>query len=107
MASQFFSVLRLVTEMCLTLCDPMDSSLPGSSVHGFLQARILEWVAISFSQRSSLLRDQTRILGKQREETGNHEPGALRSQENEGFTKNSHKHLIPWSDQVQPGMKCP
>ena len=32
-----------------TLCDPMDSSLPGSTVHGIFQARILEWVAISFS----------------------------------------------------------
>ena len=48
-------------------CDPMDSSPPGSPVHGFLQARILEWVAISFSGRSSLLRDQTRIIGEQRE----------------------------------------
>ena len=36
-------------------------SLPGSSVHGILQARILEWVAISFSRGSSKLRDQTRI----------------------------------------------
>ena len=36
-------------QLCLTLCDPMDSSPPGSSVHGILQARILEWVAISFS----------------------------------------------------------
>ena len=36
-------------QSCLTLCDPMDSSPPGSSVHGILQARILEWVAISFS----------------------------------------------------------
>ena len=35
------------------LCDSMDCSLPGSSVHGILQARILEWVAISFSRRSS------------------------------------------------------
>ena len=35
----------LVTQLCLTLCDPMDSSLPGSSTHGILQARILEWVA--------------------------------------------------------------
>ena len=34
---------------CLTLCDPIDSSLPGSPVSGILQARILEWVAISFS----------------------------------------------------------
>ena len=36
-------------ESCLTLCDSMDSSPPGSSVHRILQARILEWVAISFS----------------------------------------------------------
>ena len=34
---------------CLTLCDPMDYNLPGSTVHGISQARILEWVAISFS----------------------------------------------------------
>ena len=39
-----------VTQSCLTLCDPMGYSLPGSSVHGILQARILEWVAISFSK---------------------------------------------------------
>ena len=37
----------LVTQLCLTLCDPMDCSPPGFSVHGILQARILEWVAIS------------------------------------------------------------
>ena len=36
-------------QLCPTLCDPMDCSLPGSSVHGILQARILEWLAISFS----------------------------------------------------------
>ena len=36
-------------QSCLTLCDPIDFSLPGSSVHGILQARILGWVAISFS----------------------------------------------------------
>ena len=39
-----------VAESCLTLCDIMDCSLPGSSVHGVLQARILEWVAIPFSR---------------------------------------------------------
>ena len=50
----------LVTQLCLTLCYPMDYSLPGSSVHGFLQARILEWVAIPLS-RSSLPRDQTQV----------------------------------------------
>ena len=36
-------------QSCLTLCDPMDFSLPGSSVHGIFQARVLEWVAIAFS----------------------------------------------------------
>ena len=39
----------LITQSCPTLCDPKDCSPPGSSVHGILQARILEWVAISFS----------------------------------------------------------
>ena len=48
-----------VTESSLTLCDPMDCSWSGSSVHGILQARILEWVAISFSRGSSQPRDQT------------------------------------------------
>ena len=43
----------LVAQLCLTLCGPMDCSLPGSSVHGILQARILEWVAIPFSRASS------------------------------------------------------
>ena len=38
---------------CFSLCDPLDYSPPGSSVHGILQARILEWVAISFSRESS------------------------------------------------------
>ena len=47
------SVKVLVTQSCLTLCDPMDYSLPGSSAHGILQARILEWVAIPFSRGSS------------------------------------------------------
>ena len=42
----------LVTQSCPTLGDPMDCSLPGSSVHGILQARILEWVAISFAKES-------------------------------------------------------
>ena len=51
----------LFAQSCPTLCDPMDCSLPGSSVHGILQARILEWVAISFSRGSSQPRDQTRV----------------------------------------------
>ena len=43
-------LLCLVAQLSLTLCDPMDCTLPGSSVHGISQARILEWVAISFSR---------------------------------------------------------
>ena len=39
-----------VTQSCLTLCDPLDCSLPGSFVHGSFQARVLEWVAIAFSR---------------------------------------------------------
>ena len=57
----------LVAQSCLTLCDPMDCSLPGSSVHGILLARIIEWFVISFSRESSQPRDRTpvsRILGK-------------------------------------------
>ena len=39
-----------VAQSCLALSDPMDCSLPGSSVHGIFQARVLEWVAIAFSE---------------------------------------------------------
>ena len=49
----------LVAQSCLTFCDPMDCSLPGSSIRGIFQTRILEWVAISFSRRSSWPRDWT------------------------------------------------
>ena len=48
-------------QSCLTLCDLMDCSLPGSSVHGISQARILEWVAISSSRGSSQPRDRTQL----------------------------------------------
>ena len=57
----------LVTQSCLTVCDPMDCSPPGSSVHRILQARILEWVAIFFSRGSFQPRNQTHIscIGRQ------------------------------------------
>ena len=48
-----------VAQSCLTPCDPMDYSLPCSSIHGIFQARVLEWVAISFSRGSSWPRDRT------------------------------------------------
>ena len=50
-----------VAHLYPTLCNPMDCSLPGSSVHRIFQARILEWVAISFSRRSSQPRDWTLV----------------------------------------------
>ena len=50
-----------VTRSCPSLCDPMNCSLPGSSLHGIFQAIVLESIAISFSSRSSQLRDQTQV----------------------------------------------
>ena len=48
-----------VTQLCPTLCNPMDCNPPGSSVHGILQTGILKWIAISFSKGSSRPRDRT------------------------------------------------
>ena len=50
-----------VAQLCPILCDPVDCSLPGSSIQGIPQARILEWVAISFSRGSSQPRDRTQV----------------------------------------------
>ena len=58
---ELWKVKMLVTQLCSTLCDPMDCSPPGSSVRGILQARILEWVAIPFFRGSSQPRDQSRV----------------------------------------------
>ena len=54
------AVLCLVTQSCPTLCNPMDCSPPGSSVHGILQARILEYIAVPSSRRSSQPRGKPR-----------------------------------------------
>ena len=51
----------LSLQSCPILCDPMDYSLPGSSVHGILWVRILEWVAMTFSSRSSQPSDRTHV----------------------------------------------
>ena len=50
-----------VAQLCLTLCNPMDCSLPGSSVHRIFQAIVLEWIVISFSRGSSQLRDRIQV----------------------------------------------
>ena len=55
------AVLCLVTQSCLTVCNPMDCSPPGSSVHGILQARILEGVAMPSSRGSSRPRNRTKV----------------------------------------------
>ena len=70
-----YAVLCLVTQLCLTLRDPMDCSLPGSSVHGILQARTLEWVAFPFSSGSSQHRDQTQVSALQADYLPSELPG--------------------------------
>ena len=55
------TILTVVAKPCPILCDPMDCNLPDSSVHGIFQARVLEWIAISFSRGSSQPRDRTRV----------------------------------------------
>ena len=69
MLSKFFSFyyyryvpcVSSVAQLCLTLWEPMDCSLPGSSVHGISQAKILEWVAIACSRVSSWPKDRTHV----------------------------------------------
>ena len=59
---RYISVKRSeVAQLCLTLCNPMDYSLPGSSFQGIFQAIVLEWGAISFSRGSSRPRDRTQV----------------------------------------------
>jgi len=53
---------REVAQSCLTLSDPMDHSLPDSSVHGIFQARVLEWGAIAFSGQPNSLANQNYLL---------------------------------------------
>ena len=57
-ATDTHTLLVLIAQSCLSLCDPMDCSPPGSSVHGMSQAGILQWLAISFSRASSWARDR-------------------------------------------------
>ena len=60
--SPWVLVWVLDAQLCPTLCNPMDWSPPGSSVHGILQGRILEWVAISFSRGSPQPKDRTQVF---------------------------------------------
>ena len=60
-STYWLSLFSEVTQSCPTLCNSMDCSLPGFSVHGILQARILEWVTISFFRGSSRPRDRNQV----------------------------------------------
>ena len=71
-------VCVLVIQACLTLWDPMECSPSGSSVHGILQARIQEWVAISFSKGSSWPRIEPRPSALQEDSFPSEPPGKLR-----------------------------
>ena len=64
-----------VAQSCLTLCDPVDCSLPGSSIHGIFQAWVLEWVAIYFSRESFQLRDWTQVPTMQADALPSEPPG--------------------------------
>ena len=57
-------------QLCPTLWDPMDSSLPGSSVHGIFQARVLEWAAISFSVWMTISQNQNHKSWEQKQVDG-------------------------------------
>ena len=64
-----------VTQSCPTLRDPMECSLPGSSVHGIFQARVLEWATISFSRGSFRPRDRNRVPALQTDALPSETPG--------------------------------
>ena len=64
-----------VAQSCPTLCNPMDCSLSGSSVHGIFQARVLEWIAISFSRGSSQPRNRTWVSALQADALPSEPPG--------------------------------
>ena len=86
-----------VTQSCPTLCNPVDCSLPGSSIHGIFQARVLEWVAIPFSRGSSRSRDRTqvsRIVGRHFTVWDTREASKWVRVEIEYWEGKMHKHQI-------------
>ena len=96
-------------ELYLTLCDPMDYSPPASSVHGILQARILEWVAIPFSRGSFQPRGWTQVLciegrfftiwaTKEAQEVGKYHGSLLSAQQVVGAGKSMYIQK-PWHQQ--------
>ena len=95
-------MLVLVAELCLTLCDSMDCSPPGSSVHGILQARILEWVAMPFSRGSPNQGTEPGSSALQVDSLLSEPPGSRRSLEKGIATHSSIlAWRIPWTE--EPG----
>ena len=95
---QFFVVITVCAkslQSCLTHCNPMDCTPPGSSVHGILQARILESVAIPFSRGSSQSRDQTRSPALQADSLPFEPPGKIFPTVWQKETKNELSKHIP------------
>ena len=84
-----------VTQSCPTLCNPMDCSLPGSSIHGIFQARVLEWVAISFSRYSIIV-----IKKKKGQESIQIASSRLRVFSSTSIQEDSWESLGPQEDQT-------
>ena len=80
--------------MDCNLCDPMDCNLPGSSVHGILQARILEWVTISFSRESSRPRDWTHVSRLAGRALTSEPPGKPRPNNYREECNSTHQQII-------------
>ena len=87
-----------VAQSCLTLHDPMDCSLPGSSVHGIFQARVLEWVEISFSRYG----DDTTLMAESEEELKNLLMKVKEESKNVGLKLNIQKTKIIASGPITP-----
>ena len=87
-----------VAQSCPTLHDPMDCSLPGSSVHGIFQARVLEWVEISFSRYG----DDTTLMAESEEELKNLLMKMKEESKNVGLKLNIQKTKIMASGSITP-----
>ena len=83
-----------VTQSCMILCDPADCSLPSFSIHGILQARILEWVAIPSFRGSFQPRDQTQVSASQADSLLSEPPGKPSFFIWTGVKKKSELHLV-------------
>ena len=73
----YHKVKVLVAQSCLTLCNPVDCSLQGSSIHGIFQAKTMEWVVIPFSRGFSRSRNQTWVSALQADSLPSEPPGKL------------------------------